>query len=368
MAPDRLRTPAAVPMHRAVLLAATYHQLVMAQAIVRLVRSDYDDVVIVWFGSRPAAGLRHLLLDGTDDVRVVDCHGHRRLGGKVWRGGRSALGAALADYERAVGPRAARTTLFAGNDGDLFTQLVRRVSGVPWNDVVLFEEGIGFYVGTARRRIPERAVVNALLFARGVPLSLPLRDFSLNPRIRRLACNHPGLVRRRDVTVLDTAPAYVDVLAELAPRAGGPGGRQVESLYVSGNFSEAGHMTREEELRLLERVRAVAARVAGVERVHVKFHPLDGEGKRERMLKLGFEELPLDAPIELGCLRDQYRHVFSFRSSTVLNVSLLHMPDTKFWLFRGRTGEARALRRPSIDQLFGELVRRHENLGFVALD
>lgn len=356
------------PLRRGVLLAATYHQLVMTQALARLLHAEFAELSIVWAGGRPLEALRHLILPQGGTVRIADCHGHRRLAGRAWREGPGVLRSAEAAYRAALGGNVAASVLFSGNDSELFTQVALRASGLGWSDLVLYEEGIGFYVGTSPRRLPERAAVNLLLAVRRVPFALPLRDFSLNRRIRRLACNHPELLRRRNVTLIDTADAYVGALRELAPAAGGPGGRTFDALYVSGNFSEAGHMSESDELRLLARVHATAMRTAGASCVHVKFHPLDSFPKRRRMLDLGFVELPLDAPIELGCLRDRYRHVFSFRSSTVLNVSLLDIPDTRFWLFRSRSDGARALRRRSIDRLFADLVGRHGNLGFLDLD
>lgn len=356
------------PARRGVLLAATYHQLVMAQALARMLHAELGELAIVWTGGRPLEALRHLILPHGDTVRFADCHGHRRLAGRVWREGPAVARSAEAAYRSALGGNPAAAAVFSGNDSELFTQVALRASGLDWSGLVLYEEGIGFYVGTSPRRLPERAAVNLLLAARRVPFAIPLRDFSLNPRIRRLACNHPELVRRSDVTTLNTADAYVAALRELAPLAGGPGGRTLDALYVSGNFSEAGHMSEPDELRLLARVHATAMRTAGASCVHVKFHPLDSSAKRRRMLDLGFVELALDAPIELGCLADHYRHVFSFRSSTVLNVSLLEIPDTRFWLFRSRSDGARALRRRSIDRLFRTLVGRHGNLAFLDLD
>ena len=73
------------PARRGVLLAATYHQLVMAQALARMLHAELGELAIVWTGGRPLEALRHLILPHGDTVRFADCHGHRRLAGRGWR-------------------------------------------------------------------------------------------------------------------------------------------------------------------------------------------------------------------------------------------------------------------------------------------
>ncbi|RPH57925.1 hypothetical protein EHM82_00160 [bacterium] len=349
---------------RALILCATYHQLVVGQAVARLVRDRYGEVLVVWYGDRPLDGMRELLAGAGDGIRFADCHGHRRL--KLWTAeGRRRLGGAREDLRRALGSRPASWDVFTGNDNALFFQVALDVCGAGWKDAVLYEEGVGFYAGS--RKLLEKSLQSCRMAAAGLPYRVFWRDFSDNRRFRRLACNHPGLVRRKDVEILDTGESYRHVLSRIAAGSGPRGETAVDRVYLSGNFSEARHVSREEEMRLLAALRREVETRFGPGEIHVKFHPLDGEEKRRAILDMGFTDFGMDGPFELCALLRTCRNVFSFRSSSVLNLTLLELPETRCWLLRGESGPARKLYSPRIRELFEDLVRRREGLAWLDL-
>lgn len=348
---------------RALVLCATYHQLVMGQAVARLIWDRYGEILVIWYGDRPLDGMSELLVEGGDGVRFADCRGYRRL--KLWTPeGRRQLGQVREALRRALGPEPVSRDVFTGSDNALFFQVALDVCGADWRDAVLYEEGVGFYAGS--RKLLEKTVQSCRMAAHGLRYRVFWRDFSDNRRLRRFACNHPRFLRRTDAEVLDTGESYRAVLSRIAARSSG-GGPAVDRVYLSGNFSEARHVSGEEELRLLADLRREIGARLGPGEIHVKFHPLDGEEKRRRILDLGFTDFGMDGPFELCALLRTCRNVFSFRSSSVLNLSLLGLPETRCWLLRGPSGPARRLYSPRVRKLFEGLVRRHESLAWFDL-
>lgn len=350
---------------RAVVLCSTHHQLVMGQAVLSLVGADYSEAVIVWFGQDELARLRALQVDLGDHVRHVECRTEGRLERRVWREGRGILPPILRAARAAIGPAGVPTDVFAGADNALFVRLVMELYQVPWNRVVLYEEGLGVYVGSAQW--VQKTATNLLLAARGTRHRLFLRDFSRNPRIRRVACNHPYLISRADLQVIDTAAAYRTVLSRIAAkiRAGGPAPRRpIECLYLSGSFSEARHMSLRSELAMLDDLRRAIIEQLAPTRLYVKFHHFDSPAKRDRIRQLGFDEVEIEHPIEIDCLLRPYGHLVSFRSSAMLNLPLLQLGDTRLWLARDLDRQARRLYRPAIARVFDAMVARYRDLAY----
>ncbi len=349
---------------RAVVLCGTYHQLVMAQAVARLIRPRYPEVRVLWHGDRPLDTLDRLVLAG--GIEPDDCAGFRRL--KPWLpGGIDELRPARACIRRVLGKTPPRTTdIYAGNDNQIFFRLVLQETRARWRNVVLYEEGLGLYIGT--RRYLEKALVNLRLLRRP-SLQLRFRDYSRNRSIRRVACNHPWLLQRTDVDVLPTADAYRCVASTLAGHGGNENGGNgnggpVEWLYVSGNFSEAGHVTLAEELGMVAGVRKALARRFRPSSIRIKFHPLDSPEKRERIRAMGYEPLEQDEPLELDCLRRPYGNIVSFRSSALLNLALFDQPATRFWVIRSDRGGFRALYPRRVARVFEALVKRDDRFTF----
>lgn len=343
----------------ALVLCTTYHQLVMGQAIHCLVRSDYDSFRLVWHGDRPLLHLGPLLTPAVQG-EVMDCAGFRRI--KPWRKESDAvLARATALLEEILaGFPEGTLDLFTGNDNQGFFQVARRVARLPWDRVVLFEEGIGFYLGS--RKFLEKTAINLTLLARP-QYRLRYRDFSRNRSIRRFACNHPALLDRRGVQILDTGPAYGTVLRELSGRPGAPAGRP-RALYVSGNFSEAGHLSAAAECAMVEHLVGAIRLHAGTERVHVKFHPLDSPAKRARLLGLGLVDIGKDEPLEIECLRRPPDRLYSFRSSVLLNLALLRDVQSRLWIVRGRGPGYDRLNAPGTAPLFDHLVGTDPRFGY----
>lgn len=336
----------------------------MGQAAARrLAEAGARDLRLLWYGNRPLEDFSELLVERRAVARFVDCHGYRRL--KTWKkGGAAGFREAVERVRREVEPERGPVDVWTGNDNEMFFRAAMEACGAGWDRVTLFEEGVGFYAGSGRPLEKAAVALLALLRGgrRGSRHRLFWRDFSANRRIRRLACNHPGLlagaVGRRGAEVLDTGEAYRAVLGEIAAavaRREGPGARPpVERLYVSGNFHEAGHLGFEEELRMVAALREGVERELGAGELHVKFHPLDGEPKRRRIVEMGLRPLGGDGPLEIDCLLRRHRHLFSYRSSAVLNLSLLDLPELRLWLVRGRLG--RKLDRRRVRRVFDRLA------------
>lgn len=355
--------------HRAVITAATGHQLLMAQAVASVTADQYRDILILWYGAGPLDGLRSLIVERRDGLVYADCRDLRRC--KLWRSG----GRALRDRVRhrlwgVLGPRSVGSTdVYIGNDGALFNQLTREACGADWDHTVLYEEGVGLYYGS--RKYLEKTLTNLLLVARGMPYRMPWRDFSRNRRLRRIACNHPSLLARTDVEVRDLGSAYLAILRRAAAAADGVRAAiraAVPAVYISGSYSEARHMSQEVELELLARVFG-AVTDAGARELQIKFHPLDSEAKRRRILDLGFVECPVAGPFEMDCLRRRYGHIFSFRSSVLLNLALVLPPESSHvWVLRGDGAAARRLSRGPLAELTDRLVHQHPNFRYFDLD
>jgi hypothetical protein len=318
----------------------------MCQAVIRLVGERYDDLRVVWFGRRPLDELSDLMVSA-ERVRWLDVSGFERL--KLWRrGARQLREEARSRLRQALDPwPVAPIDVFLGNESQLFVQVALETLGLGWNDVTLYEEGVGFYVGAARPL--EKALINLLLRLRGQPYREFHRDFAGNPRITRVACNHPRLVPRSDLTPLDTAAAYRDVVeqaaARLVARRAPDSPAPVACLYVSCNFTGARMMTLDRELAMVEDVhRALAERVSPT--VHIKFHPREDEQKRAAILGMGFQALDYDGPFEVEYLAREYHHVSSVRSSVMLNLSVLGSGAGR------RLGLIRS-DRPPLDRIYG---------------
>lgn len=346
----------------ALFLASTYNHLLMCQALARRLAGRYSDARIVWFGDRPLSELAEVRVAPSYHAAWADVSGLGRL--KLWQAGaRVAHREAVRRLRQALDPwPQTPADLFVGNESHLFVQVAMREVGATWADVVLYEEGVGFYAGS--ERFGERLLVNALLRLRGFPYREFHRNFSRNRRITRLACNHPALVERPDAEILDTRTAYRNVVEEAARRVRsqrGGEGAPVECLYVSGNLSGARNMTLAEELSMLGDIhRALTERCATP--VHVKFHPRDPAEKREAMRRIGFRELSWDGPFEVEYLARPYRLVLSVRSSVMLNASVLSPSwPARLWLIRGdRPPLDRIYARPEVARVFDRMVAEHE--------
>lgn len=346
----------------ALAVCSTTHQLVMAQALARVL--GQAPLRIAWIGNRPLAEHAGLLAPGAPPVE--DLHGFKRV--KLWtRGGREGLAEAAARLDRLAGAAGPPETLWIANDNSLFNRAALDAFGLCWDDVGLYEEGVGLYAGS--RRYAEKSWANLRMALAGVPVRYRLfwRDFAHDRRIRRFACNHPDLLPRRGVEVVDLGKAYKSVLLDLAAAArsrGVAGAREgggVDAVYISSTLSESGHVSFEEEARVLAELLGAIRRRLGIERVHVAFHPLDAERKRRVAEEIGFVPVARDVPgpFELQCLLREYRNVVSFRSSVLMNLPLLDLPGTRTWMLHGHGRTLRRLEPARIRTLFDQLMRRY---------
>ncbi|HET8650023.1 MAG TPA: hypothetical protein VFL95_08285, partial [Gemmatimonadales bacterium] len=108
---------------------------------------------------------------------------------------------------------------------------------------------------------------------------------------------------------------------------------------------------------------------AGVGSLQIKFHPLDSQPKRQRILDLGYVECAVPGPFEMDCLRRRYGHIFSFRSSVLLNLALILPPESSHvWVLRGDGPGARRLSRGPLAELTERLVTQQPNFRYFDLD